>query len=246
MTMSAAEEEAREKLAQCGRAFERLGLYGLGGHVSLRSPDSDLILVTPGGGLDKRRLSPSDLVTIDAQGKRVAGPFPPPREWPIHTEIHAARPELDSVAHLHAHWPTVFSVTRIPLQIVMLPASCLGPQPIGTYDEPLLVSTVEQGKALDAALGDAAAVLMRWHGITVVGQTLEQMFMRAVSLEENARLLWEARAMGGEILTYDVGAAEPDSANLTTAVRTFNYYVNLERGEDEQIFTSNLGPRIQE
>jgi ribulose-5-phosphate 4-epimerase/fuculose-1-phosphate aldolase len=49
MAKAAAEDGAREKLAQCGRALDRLGLYGLGGHISLGIPDSELILITPGG-----------------------------------------------------------------------------------------------------------------------------------------------------------------------------------------------------
>jgi len=233
--MTAAEEEAREKLAQCGRALNRAGLYGLGGHVSLRLPESDLILITPGGGLDKARLRPSDLTIIDAAGARVIGPYPPPLETAIHTAVHAARPELGSVAHLHAHWSTVFSVLDVPLDIVLLPAGSLGGPP-PTFDLPHLVVTAEQGQQLNAALGQAAAVLMRWHGITVVGLTIEEMFNRAIMLEENARLLWEARQIGRP-LPLDLAAANQASAGPAVDVRTFNYHVNLERAVEDQRHT---------
>src|SRR5581483_8543108 len=106
--MSSAEDEAREKLATCARALARIGAIGLGGHISLRIPDSDLILITPGGGLDKTRLTAEHMITMDATGKRVAGPYNPPLEWPIHTAVHAAPSDLDSVAHLHAHWSQLF------------------------------------------------------------------------------------------------------------------------------------------
>lgn len=81
------------------------------------------------------------------------------------------------------------------MDIVLLPATTLGDR-VPTFDIPHLVTTPELGRQLNAALGDAAAVLMRWHGITVVGTTLEEMFERALFLEENARLLWEASALG--------------------------------------------------
>ena len=55
--MTPAEAEAREQLAQCARALNRLDLLNLSGHVSLRIPESPLILITPGGGLDKARLT---------------------------------------------------------------------------------------------------------------------------------------------------------------------------------------------
>src|SRR5258708_18229065 len=102
MAKEAAERESRVGLALAGRALHRIGVYDLAGHISLRIPNSPLILITPGGGLDKSRLTGADMTVIDASGKHVGGPYPPPIETPIHTIVHAARPELDSIAHLHA------------------------------------------------------------------------------------------------------------------------------------------------
>ena len=169
---------------------------------------------------------------------RVAGPYPPPRETAIHTVIHAARPELDSVGHLHPHWATIFSIVDEPLEVVLLPAACLG-GPLPTFDEPRLVTTPEIGQRLNAVLGDAPGVLMRWHGATVVGQTLEEMFTRSFALEENARLLWEARALG-KTVPLDVATATLDTAGPGINERTFNYYANLERDADQQRHVSRF------
>jgi len=236
MATTAIEQEAREKLALCARALHRIGVYDLAGHISLRIPDSPLILITPGGGLDKSRLTAADMTTIDEKGNRVAGPYPPPAETPIHTVVHAARPELESVAHLHAHWSTVFSIVERPMDIVLLAATTLGTR-IPTFDEPRLVTTVELADQLNEALGDAAAVLMRWHGITVVGVTLEEMFERALFMEENARLLWEASALGTPLPVPPEGfpAMESNRAGRQPGARTFNYYANLERPVDQQV-----------
>src|SRR6266508_3099499 len=123
---SAAEEHAREKLATCARALAKIGCLGLGGHLSLRIPDSDLILITRGGGLDKLKLAAKDMVTMDAAGRHVGGPYHPPLEWPIHTAVHAARPDLDSVAHLHPEWSTIYAVSERPLEPVMMAMARLG------------------------------------------------------------------------------------------------------------------------
>ena len=233
--MTAGEAEAREKLAQCGRALYRLGLYNLGGHITLRIPDSELLLITPGGGLDKSRLLPEDLVTIDAEGHRVAGAYPPPLETPIHTVMHAARPELESVAHLHPHWATIFSVSSTPMDIVLIPARCLG-GPLPTFDEPRLVTSPELAHQLNDAMGQAAGILMRWHGATVVGLTLEEMFTRAVMMDENARLLWEARALGTVLpLPKEALPTTPSTGQEETSRRTFIYYTNSERPREEQV-----------
>jgi ribulose-5-phosphate 4-epimerase/fuculose-1-phosphate aldolase len=241
MAISDAEQQAREQLALCARSLHRIGVYELAGHVSLRIPDSPLILITPGGGLDKSRLTAADMVTIDAAGQPVAGRYPPPLEWPIHTAIHAARPELESVAHLHAHWSTVFSVVEEPMELVLLPASTLG-GPVPCFDEPRLVTTAELGDKLNAALGQAAAVLMRWHGITVVGLTLEQMFERAYFIEENARLLWEEKVLGRPMPIPPDGIQRmlTTRGEVRPGARTFNYFANLERSPDAQVH----GPRM--
>ncbi|MBM2809796.1 MAG: class aldolase/adducin [Chloroflexi bacterium] len=233
--MTDVEEHAREKLATCARALGRIGCLGLGGHVSLRIPESDLILITPGGGLDKLKLTAKDMVTMDASGKHVAGPYSPPLEWPIHTAVHAARPDLDSVAHLHPHWSTIFSVSTRPLEPVLMSMARLG---ITYFEVPSLVTSPDLGEQLRASLGDAEAVLMRWHGSTVVGKTIEEMFSRAWIIEENARLLWEASMIGPIVpVPKEMSFALPP-----TNTRTLNYYANLERSAEEQLHDSNYRP----
>ncbi len=236
MAINSAEQEGRERLALCARALHSIGVYGLAGHISLRIPDSPLILITPGGGLDKSRLTGDDMTVIDENGKHVGGLYPPPIETPIHTIVHAARPELDSIAHLHAHWSTVFSILERPMEIVLLPATTLGKR-IPCFEVPHLVTTPELGEQLNAALGDAAAVLMRWHGITVVGETLEQMFDRALFIEENARLQYEATQMGRPMPVPDEAfpSMTAERGGPKAAARTLNYYANLERPKDQQV-----------
>jgi ribulose-5-phosphate 4-epimerase/fuculose-1-phosphate aldolase len=237
--MSDSERAARDKLALCARALHRIGVYDLAGHISLRIPESDRILITPGGGLDKAQLTGTDMVTIDAAGNRLAGRYPPPLETPIHTVVHAARPELESVAHLHAHWSTVFSILAGSLDIVLLPASTLG-GPVPAFDEPRLITDDQLAQKLNAALGNAAAILMRWHGITVVGDSLEEMFERAYFMEENARLLWEASQISAPLLVPPDGIAgmRRTQASVRSGARTFNYFANLERSASEQMHHS--------
>ena len=230
--MADAEADARERLAACARAMGKLGGLGVGGHISLRIPNSELILITPGGALDKEKLTAEDMVTMDAAGAYVAGPYRPPLEWPIHTVVHAARPELDSVAHLHAHWSTVFAISEVPLEPIMLPAAARFGERLPYFEVPELVTTRQLGEQLNGALGRADAVLMRWHGSTVVGNTLDEMFDRAWAIEENARLLWEASVMG-KVVPLPPGVAKTRSASPNPA-RALNYYLNIERPKESQ------------
>ena len=233
--MTNAEAEAREQLAQSARALNRLDLLNLSGHVSLRIPDSPNILITPGGGLDKARLTGDDMVTIDAEGNRLAGPYPPPWETPIHTVIHAAQPELASIGHLHAHWCTVWSVVDRPLDIVLNYATLLG-GPVPVYENVYWITTPALGQQLCEALGQAPAVLMRSHGITVVGNTLDEMFYNAMVLEDNARVLWEASALGQPkpIPPAELPAMQAIQQSVQVGRRALQYYANLEATKDAQ------------
>jgi ribulose-5-phosphate 4-epimerase/fuculose-1-phosphate aldolase len=227
--MTTAEAEAREQLAQCARALNRLDLLNLSGHVSLRIPGSVNLLITPGGGLDKARLTGADMVTSDPAGQRLAGPYQPPWETPIHTVIHAARPELGSVGHLHAHWSTVWSVVDRPLEVVLNYATVLRAT-IPVYEDVYWITTPELGEKLSDALGAAAAVLMRGHGITVVGNTLDEMFYNAMVMEDNARILWEASALGQPrpIPPAQIAPMAAIQENQQVGRRALLYYANLE------------------
>lgn len=60
----------------------------------------------------------------------------------------------------------------------------------------MLVSNGPLGVALAAALGARSTVLMRGHGSTVVGTSIEQAVYRAIYAEVNARLQIEATQLG--------------------------------------------------
>src|SRR5262249_10943768 len=61
----------------------------------------------------------------------------------------------------------------------------------------MLVSNAQLGKALAEALGKAAVVLMRGHGMAVVGSSLPLAGVRAMYTEVNARLQAQAIEIGG-------------------------------------------------
>jgi ribulose-5-phosphate 4-epimerase/fuculose-1-phosphate aldolase len=60
----------------------------------------------------------------------------------------------------------------------------------------LLISNGSLGVALATALGARSTVLMRGHGSTVVGSSLEQAVYRAIYAEVNARLQLQATQLG--------------------------------------------------
>src|SRR5437868_13972238 len=63
----------------------------------------------------------------------------------------------------------------------------------------LLVRDRPLGKALAGSLGGCTCVLMRGHGMTVVGDSVQEAVYRAIYTEMNARLQLQAEQLQGPI-----------------------------------------------
>ena len=90
---------------------------GLGGHLSARL-DAQRILIKP-RPVSWQRLGPGDLIVIDFEGKRVDGPAGgrfAVREWPIHAQIYAARPDVGCVLHAHPAASTLMAALGIAVE----------------------------------------------------------------------------------------------------------------------------------
>lgn len=75
----------------------------------------------------------------------------------------------------------------------------------------MLIRNRDLGRALAQSLGSSACVLMRGHGSTVVGNSVEQAVFRAIYAETNAKLQAQAQAMG------EVMFLTPEEADLAAA-----------------------------
>lgn len=72
----------------------------------------------------------------------------------------------------------------------------------------MLVKDAAKGRALAQALGNKAAVLMRGHGVAVVGAMLPIAVGRSIYLDLNARTHQQALALGGNVTYLDSGEAQ--------------------------------------
>jgi HCOMODA/2-hydroxy-3-carboxy-muconic semialdehyde decarboxylase len=106
---------------------------------------------------------------------------------------------------VHSHSPTVvpFTVTNVPLKPIR--AAFFYPE-VPLFDTRdtagwtnLLISDRKLGKALAEKLGKNSVVLLRGHGNAVVGASVRMAVYRAVYTEANAKLLLQAKMLGGPI-----------------------------------------------
>jgi ribulose-5-phosphate 4-epimerase/fuculose-1-phosphate aldolase len=140
----------------------------------------------------------SDVVTIDLDGHKIAGPGTVRSPIVIHTEFHRARPGVDVTIHQHPKFATIWSACgRVPPAYDQRSA-LLATDEIAFYDDykgP--VRQLEAAKAAVDGMGTANVALLRNHGAFVVGDSIPQAFQRAVSLEYRCQQAWYVEAIGG-------------------------------------------------
>ncbi len=219
-------ETLKSDLATAIRLLAAEGIMDANGHMSARVPGTNHVLINP-RALGRSSLRAEEIVTIDLDGKLVAGKLEPPSEYHIHTRIYAARPEVFSVAHLHPQYATVFSIADKPLVPVFILGSILPREGVPVFDDSDLIRSRERGDGVAQALAAARAVLLRAHGAVTVGEDVESCFVASIWLEENAKKqLWAT--MLGTPHALAVEEAERVRKSLWSPEvrrKTWDYYV---------------------
>ncbi|HEY1504808.1 MAG TPA: class II aldolase/adducin family protein [Stellaceae bacterium] len=230
----ASETELREQLATCARIMAMQGLLGLHGHISVFQPETQRMLISPGAGSDKANLCADDMVLAGLDGKAVDGKRPP-LEWPIHTAIHAARDDALAIAHLHPPYATLFSISQREYRPITMHSGLFG-KGIATYREAHLITSVDRGQRLKAALGDKRAAFQRGHGITVVARNIAEMLHITLCLENDALKTLQAATLGelGTLSAEEVASLEKEITLEMVAPRTWAYLTTLEARWDRQ------------
>jgi L-fuculose-phosphate aldolase len=182
-----------------------------------------------------------DIVTVDLDGRKTEGEaeLDPPQEVFIHTALYRADPGTRAVVHVHPRTVVVLlSVTDaplLPLYGAYDPGGLrLVREGIPTYPRSVLIADAALGDELARTMGTARACLMRGHGLTTRGASVEEAVDVAVRVAElaevnyRARLFGEPRPIGeSDIATF---AARPGAGWRQGA--SWRYYCRL-TGEDE-------------
>lgn len=216
-------KEAKDKLITACHILDHEGITDGYGHVSVRVPGADAFItianVSPGCVTVDR------LIMLDFDGRYLAGAETPPNEWPIHACIFKARTDVQSVAHTHSKWSTIFSVLPIKLKPLHHYGKFLSADGPPVYQGVGLVRTVARGNELAMALGDAPAVLMRAHGDAVVGASIEQVIERTTRLAMLGE--WNHLALlHGEPKYLSAEELEVYNADQRFPMRGWEYFVS--------------------
>ena len=196
-------DHAKEQLVMANRILAGEGVFDSYGHISIRNPENHNTC------LISRARSPADveyddIIEIDFQTKIVSGNpnYTTFGECAIHCAIYAARPDVMSVSHPHPPEAIPFTCTDIPLKGVHH-LFCTFYEGVPVFsdippEDGLLIRTLEVGEKLAAVLGNKRGVLIRNHGVVVVGESVPRAVFSSITLRDNARILLNTLAMGAK------------------------------------------------
>jgi ribulose-5-phosphate 4-epimerase/fuculose-1-phosphate aldolase len=193
----------RELVAKSCRILGKMDLTkAASGHVSQRVGDRVLIRARGTDEVGVRFTTREQVIAVDLDGNKLDGPdgLLPPQEVFIHTCLYRTRPEVRSVVHIHPPTVVLFTICDVPLRPIIGaydPSSLkLVLEGIPTYGRSITISNEELGRDLAKLMGGKRACLMRGHGITTAGASVEEATVTAIKLNELAEMHYRAHLLG--------------------------------------------------
>ena len=231
MTLAKHDPALAEKLATANHVLYHHGVVDGFGHISVRhdkSPAHFLLSRNRAPGL----VAAKDILVYDFDGE-LAEPSDQRSylERFIHAEIYRSRPDVMSVIHSHSQSVIPFGAIGQRLRPVFHMSGFLGSgsalfeirESGGNTD--MLIRNSGLGKALASSLGKHNCVLMRGHGSTTTGTSIEVAVYRAIYAEINAKLQMQAAALGPVNYLNEEEAALAASSAEGQVVRAWDLWV---------------------
>jgi L-fuculose-phosphate aldolase len=176
------------------------------GHVSARDSEPDAMWIKR-KGVSLAEVAPGDVLRTSINGD-FQNASDMHLEAVLHTEVYRARPDVRCVVHGHPLHATAFGAAHAELAFISHDA-VLFKEGIAALDEvPELIVGKSQGEVVARALGERSALLMRNHGVVVVGKDVPWAVLTALTLERAVQLQATAASLG-ELRPVPDEAVEP-------------------------------------
>ncbi|MDA9840023.1 class II aldolase/adducin family protein [Porticoccaceae bacterium] len=184
-SMAQTEQELRVQLAACYRIFDHMGwsemIYN---HITAKVPGPEHHFLINPYGLHYREVTASNLVKVDIDGNIVEHTdyAVNPAGIVIHTAIHAARPDIQCIAHTHTNAGMAVACTQEGLRTDNFYSALLHNQ-IAYHDFEGITVNDEEKPRLIANLGDKSLMILRNHGLLAGGRTIPEAFQNLWAME---------------------------------------------------------------
>ena len=167
---------------------------GTSGNLSIYDREHGLMVITP-TSVPYETIAPEDMVVLRLDGEVLEGPYRPSSEWRMHAAVYEAKEEVSALIHTHSPYATAFAVNNrsIPVILIEMVYFLGGEVPLARYAMP---GTRGVGDEAVKVLENRGGCLLANHGVLAVGESLEQAHLRAVYMEDAAKICSIAMSNG--------------------------------------------------
>jgi len=202
--VSPEEWQLRVDMAACYRLVAAYGWSDLiFTHISARIPGPEHQFLINPYGLLFEEITASSLIKIDQAGNKLSESVHPvnPAGFVIHSAVHAVREDAACVLHTHTRAGVAVSaqacgVLPISQQSTFVLAS------LGYHSYEGVALRDDEKPRLQADLGAAKHLMLRNHGLLVVGSSIPEAFLLMYNFESTCQIQIAAQA-GGTLTQVD-------------------------------------------
>jgi ribulose-5-phosphate 4-epimerase/fuculose-1-phosphate aldolase len=195
------EWQARVALAACYRLVDLFGMTDLiYNHITTRIPGTDHLLINLYGLLYKE-ITASSLVKIDVEGNIVWKPDSDyginKSGYVIHGAIHKARADVKCIIHTHTR--AGMAVSAMKCGLLPLAQTAMRFTDVAYHDYEGVALNMDEQARVVADLGNREAMILRNHGLLVVGASIAEAFNNIFRLERACQLQVTALSCNTEL-----------------------------------------------
>lgn len=197
--MTPEEWKTRVELAACYRLVAHYGMSDLVyNHITARIPGHEDRLLINAYGYLYDEITASNLVTINLAGDVIDNPSADyginAAGYVIHSAVHAARHDMSCVIHTHSR--AGMAVSAMDCGLLPITQTAMRFKDIAYHDYESVAIDLDERERLVRDLGSQDAMILRNHGLLVVGASVAQAFNTLYWLEMACRAQVDAMAGG--------------------------------------------------
>ncbi len=184
----------QELLAYAKQSFDESLFAGTSGNLSTYDPETGIMVITP-SSVAYSTMDVGDVMVVKLDGTIIEGEHRPSSEWRMHAEVYRQMPDVRAVVHTHSPYATSFAVSHeaIPVILIEMVPFLGGDVQVAEFALP---GTPEVGLEAIKRLGDRTSCLLANHGVLAVGANLAQAHIRAIYVEDAAKIYSLAKSNG--------------------------------------------------
>ncbi len=213
--VSPEEWQKRVDLAACYRLVHKYGMDEMiANHISCRVPGEDNAFLLNPYGLLYKQMHASCFIKIDVAGNTLFNPGEyqvNQAGFVIHGAIHGARHDVDCVIHTHS-LPGM-AVSAMKTGLLPLAQTAMRFIDVAYHDFEGIAINLDEQQRLVRDLGNREAMILRNHGLLVVGASIPEAFNNIYRLERACQLQVMTLSCNAEITLPPKNIVE-ETANL--------------------------------